>query len=245
MNDAQRRRRFIAYFEQKYRGDRGRFIQDTGLTKGRVAQLFDEDQPFGERAAHNLTSKLRLSPDFFDRDQDEGPALLESSNDYAEVPVKRELDTLAHNGDDAPEGCIALELLAVRGSMGYGVARAEQEDVVTRMEVDERWLRRVATFTAVENLALITGKGDSMRPTFDDGDPLLVDRGVHDIKMDAVYVLAVNDDLYIKRLQRRPDGSLLMLSDNPQYQPYHITNGEKNKVEVLGRVLLAWNAKRV
>jgi len=84
-----------------------------------------------------------------------------------------------------------------------------------------------------------------MEGTFSDGDLLFIDRGVDTIKIDAVYVLCLGDELYIKGIQRRPDGSLLMLSDNHKYSPYEIKNGEADRFQVLGRVLLAWNAKRL
>ena len=84
-----------------------------------------------------------------------------------------------------------------------------------------------------------------MRPTFDDGDVLLVDRGITEIKIDAIYVLSLNDELYIKRLQRRPNGSVVMISDNKNYEPYTIAESELDRFKVLGRVVLAWNAHRL
>lgn len=66
-----RRARFIAYFQGgPLKGSREKLMQRTGLTKGRVSQLFDEGQPFGELAARNLAEKLGLAPDHFERDQD-------------------------------------------------------------------------------------------------------------------------------------------------------------------------------
>lgn len=143
-----------------------------------------------------------------------------------------------------PSG-ITLRVLDVRASMGGGTARLADENVIKHMLVDEAWLRRHATFTSPQNLALVTGIGDSMEPTYTDGDPLLVDRGVTEIRLDAIYVLALNDELYIKRLQRRPDGTFTMISDNKSYEPYHITVAEREKFEVLGRVVMAWNSKRI
>lgn len=133
----------------------------------------------------------------------------------------------------------------VAGSMGAGLVMPEYTDVIERMTVSASWLRSNVKFSAPSNLALITAYGDSMEGTFKDGDMLLVDRGVEEVKIDAVYVLALNDELYIKRLQRRPDGTLLMISDNKKYDPYVIKNGELERFRVLGRVLLAWNATRL
>lgn len=66
--DADRRRRFIAYFDAKFKGDRAKLIKKTGLTKGRIAQLFDEEQTFGERAARALEKKLGLEAGYLERD---------------------------------------------------------------------------------------------------------------------------------------------------------------------------------
>lgn len=64
-----RRKRFLTYFnEGPLRGSREALIRKTGLTKGRVSQLFDESQPFGERAARSLAEKLGLQSDAFEAD---------------------------------------------------------------------------------------------------------------------------------------------------------------------------------
>ena len=138
-----------------------------------------------------------------------------------------------------------IPVLDVSGSMGNGFLQPENDAIITRMTVTAEWIRRNVSVSNPECLALISAYGDSMEGTFNDGDLLLVDRCVSDIKIDAVYVLALNDELYIKRLQRRPDGSVLMISDNKKYEPYTIKNGEREKFQVLGRVLLAWNSRKL
>tara|TARA_R110002110_G_scaffold415835_1_gene657191 strand:- start:20086 stop:20754 length:669 start_codon:yes stop_codon:yes gene_type:complete len=140
---------------------------------------------------------------------------------------------------------VQIPRLDVSASMGAGLARTMHDDLVEEISVGKEWLRRNVNATAPGNLALITAYGDSMEGTFSDGDLLLVDRGVDDVKVDAVYVLALGDELFIKRLQRRPDGTMLMLSDNSKYPPYEIKNGDLGSFQVLGRVLLAWNARRL
>jgi len=159
---------------------------------------------------------------------------------------EKESNVIAADFSNKKTGMVDIPRLNVAGSMGTGLSRPEDyEDVIDRMRVSTGWLRRNVNATAPSNLAVITGYGDSMEGTFSDGDLLLVDRGITDIKIDAVYVLSLKGELYIKRLQRRPDGVLLMLSDNEKYKPYEIKNGELDQFEVLGRVLLAWNAKRL
>jgi phage repressor protein C with HTH and peptisase S24 domain len=138
-----------------------------------------------------------------------------------------------------------IPLYDVRASMGTGAVAPAYENVVEKMTVSAPWLNANLRFSNKSYLALITAYGDSMGPTFNDGDLLLIDRSVEEIKIDAVYVLLLHDELYIKRLQRRPDGSILMISDNKNYEPYTIKNGDMDNFKVLGRVLLAWNAKKL
>lgn len=80
--DAARRRRFKAWYAKTYgsKSDpRASFIRDSALTtgsplsKGRVTQLFDEDEPFGEKAATALARRLGLDPDVFLKDDEQGP----------------------------------------------------------------------------------------------------------------------------------------------------------------------------
>lgn len=78
----ERRRRFLAFFEQRYRGDRQKLITDSGLTKGRVAQMFDKGQPFGEAAARGLALRLHLDEDFFERDDGLSAETLEWAQRY-------------------------------------------------------------------------------------------------------------------------------------------------------------------
>jgi phage repressor protein C with HTH and peptisase S24 domain len=142
-------------------------------------------------------------------------------------------------------GFIEIPQLDVHGSMGSGAIRPDTVDVIQRMTVSMDFLRQSVTFSNATNLALITGIGDSMEGTFNDGDLLLVDRGVNEVKVDAVYVLSHDDELYIKRLQRRGDGTFSMISDNRRYDPIQITGKDLERFEVLGRVLLAWNARKL
>jgi phage repressor protein C with HTH and peptisase S24 domain len=139
---------------------------------------------------------------------------------------------------------VDIPLSSAIASMGRGVDQAHEE-VVTHMTVNRAWLARNCTYTSLENLTLLTGHGDSMTGIYEDGDVLLVDRGIREIKIDGIYALARNDELFIKRVARRVDGSFLMLSNNPSYPPEPITDVEREKFSILGRVVMVWNARRM
>lgn len=131
------------------------------------------------------------------------------------------------------------------GSMGGGTLQPDTETIVDHMRLSTTWLRENVNFSAPTNLSVITGYGDSMAPTYSDGDILLVDRGIDKLNLDAVYVLEFKGELYIKRIQRRPNGTYRMISDNAHYDPYDFDEKDLQELKVLGRVLWAWNGRKL
>ena len=63
---ALRRQKLRLLLTHQFKGDRGAFLKESGLTKGRLTQLLDDDEPFGDVAARNLETRLQLEPGYFD-----------------------------------------------------------------------------------------------------------------------------------------------------------------------------------
>lgn len=143
------------------------------------------------------------------------------------------------------EDTIEVPLLSSMASAGTDALPAPSDEAVRRIVLSKRWVRLNVQATAFEHLALLTAMGDSMEPTFYDGSILLVDRGVTNIKVDGVYVITKEDELYVKRVQRDMAGGVTMLSDNTSYKPLKIDKKMQASLLVLGRVLAAWNPKKL
>ncbi len=130
------------------------------------------------------------------------------------------------------------------GKMGNGIVLRDQPGVIKSWTVSPEWLRmNVSNCTSPQNLAIVTGFGDSMRGMFNPGDPLIVDTGVKTVEIDAVFFFRVGKEGYIKRLQRIPTvgGTILRAkSANPDYDPFDIVEGMD--FEVFGRVLKVWES---
>lgn len=140
---------------------------------------------------------------------------------------------------------LSIPLLAQKGAMGYGEDQLPDDVVVGRLTVSPQWVTKtLKPLTRIENLRFIHGYGDSMEPTFADGDILLVDAGVTDPKIDGVYVLEANDRIYIKRVTQRFDGGHDVTSDNPTVKTIGALDGSR-PVKVLGRVVYCWNGKKL
>ncbi|MDA8093714.1 MAG: LexA family transcriptional regulator [Betaproteobacteria bacterium] len=121
----------------------------------------------------------------------------------------------------------------------------EHEEVTERMFLGRAWLPCHVATTSIANLALASAHDDSMETTFAEGDILLIDTGMHEIKKNGIHLVVLNAELYVRRLQRHPDGAVLMISDNRKYEPYLIENGEREKLRILGRVVWAWTGKKL
>ncbi|WP_252374514.1 S24 family peptidase [Hydrogenophaga sp. 2FB] len=146
-------------------------------------------------------------------------------------------------GDD-----VEIRQFEVGGGMGAGrLLLDDQPGVIKSWRVDHDWLRlNVRSYSAIENLCIVTGFGPSMRPMFNPGDPLLVDRGVKVVDTDAVFFFRVGDHGFIKALQRIPTATGLVLrakSKNPDYDPFDIDQKTMD-FEVLGKVLTVWKSEQ-
>lgn len=140
---------------------------------------------------------------------------------------------------------LSIPVLANSGSMGAGEDQLHDEVVVGRLTVSPGWVQRtIKSLTKPENLRFIHGWGDSMDPTFCDGDILLVDVGVQAVRIDGIYVLEANDRIYIKRVRQRMDGNFEVSSDNSTVKTVDVLDGSR-PINVRGRVVWCWNGKKM
>jgi phage repressor protein C with HTH and peptisase S24 domain len=109
----------------------------------------------------------------------------------------------------------------------------ESEQIVDYLAFRADWVKARLN-TEPRNLLLIETIGDSMSPTLEDSDLLLVDLTEPRFKHDGIYVLRRECDLAVRRVQRRADGNLLVTSDNSAYESLIVARDE---LRVVGRVI--------
>lgn len=144
----------------------------------------------------------------------------------------------------ANEGFIQVPLLSAAASMGHGFDQPEGDQVIGSLTLSPNWLGKTIQTSNTQALRFIHAYGDSMAPTFSDGDILLVDTSRKDPSVDGVYVLVANRRLYIKRVRQRIDGQYEISSDNPTVKTVDVLNGD-HAVELLGRVVYVWNGVKI
>ena len=139
------------------------------------------------------------------------------------------------------DGLVGIKRHPVLVSAGPG-AIVSEEYGKTYFGFDERWLK-VLTATPPSHLSIVRVEGDSMSPTLNSGDDILVD--LYDCGerlRDGIYVLRVDDALLVKRLALNPMGRRVTIqSDNPAYPDW--PDCGLDEINCIGRVI--WSGRRI
>lgn len=146
---------------------------------------------------------------------------------------------------DAPiENTVAFDLLDIQAAAGNGNQAEDFPQVLQRVSVLESWARQVLGGD-LSRIKLITANGTSMQGSIENGDVLFVDVTIRHFDGDGIYVISRFNEVQVKRLQRLHGKKLAIISDNKDNLPETLNAQEANEVVVCGRVLAAWNLKRL
>lgn len=170
-----------------------------------------------------------------DRDRARIAAFLGVSEAMLGGPERR----VASRGGDGRD-MVLVPRLAIGASAGAG-ASVDGEAVEGSIAFDPRWLRDLGADSRA--LSIIRVAGDSMAPTLNDGDDILVDGADAAGRLrDGIYVLRMDDALMVKRVARAPgQGRISVISDNDHYRSWD--DLPMTAVSLVGRVI--WAGRRV
>lgn len=210
MDDAERRALFVKWFNgPPMNGDREALIRKSGLTKGRISQLFDSEQSFGERAARSLATSIGLPPEFFNTPSD-SPF---NPSDF--TPVRR-ADVAFSNGT---------------GQVVYH--EDEKPPLVFRTD----FLRRLGI--APGNAVVVDAEGVSNEPKIVDGSVVLVNRGDRERLDGRFFAFRYDGELLIKRLERIDGVGVLATAENSNFKPKTkiYPASAEDQIEVIGHAV--------
>lgn len=215
MDDASRRALFDAWFSgPPMNGDREALIRKSGYTKGRISQLFDPSQQFGERAARSLAQRLGLPAEFF--------------NTPGGGPLAEAVE-LDGNADFPAVRRVQFKLSA--GASGFAIEYLEDDDapIVFRRE----WFESRG-YNPAKLFAVRVANG-SMQPGLWHGDTVVVNTADTEPKDGEAFAVNFEGELVIKRLVR-DEGRWWLKSDNPDQSRYPRKACDE-RVFILGRIV--------
>ena len=170
-----------------------------------------------------------------------------SSKDIAQLATFLGVDPNYLLGADSPaplKGDLPLGKSGMKTAIHVpvlgGVAGCGASGILEQLEDSEETIvvdRKVLPDSGrLKDFASIRIVGDSMEPYLEENDWAIIhlrrDRDIAPIN--GVYLIAVGENVHIKRCSFQSDGSCLLLSDNQLYPPEKAASGEWN---VLGKII--------
>lgn len=138
----------------------------------------------------------------------------------------------------APDGMLRIDELDVRASAGDGLV-SDSENVVAEWQLPSEVVRYYSSAPA-DALRFITVLGDSMEPTLQPGQRVLVDTGDRTPTPPGIFVVWDGLGLVVKRVQALAHSDPMRVritSDNPKYEGYERALTE---AYIQGRVIGQW-----
>ncbi|MCW8895119.1 MAG: helix-turn-helix domain-containing protein [Sulfurimonas sp.] len=120
----------------------------------------------------------------------------------------------------------------VNASAGGG-GENEYEDA-QQIEIPHEFVQMLGGERELQNIEAINVSGDSMEPTFSYNDIVFINRSKTDLQRGGVFTIRTEAGLFIKRVQKRIDGKIDIISDNEVYSTQTL---DPREIEVIGRVV--------
>ncbi|AWY02215.1 transcriptional regulator [Marinomonas primoryensis] len=122
----------------------------------------------------------------------------------------------------------------IQVSAGHGALNPDSLEPSRYLAFRRKWLKFRGF--AEKDLAIVWAKGDSMEPTINNNDTLVVHVGRKVPQDGHIYIFRDETQLFVKRYQGVV-GAWRLISDNPMYTPLDIKKEEQHQFEVIGQVV--------
>ena len=92
-------------------------------------------------------------------------------------------------------------------------------------------------FSRGKKYSMITASGNSMSPSIENGDKLIVEHwSDSQIQDNKIYVFCFNNEFFVKRLSKNLD-EIIIKSDNPDYRTKTINGSTADELTVIGKIV--------
>jgi len=119
-------------------------------------------------------------------------------------------------------------------NVSAGGGAYEDDDAYEKLEVPPYFINMLGGSENLKNIDAINVIGDSMEPTLNTDNIIFLDISKKDFSKEGIYAFTTVHGLFVKRIQRRVDGKLDVISDNKEY-PVQVI--DKNDLSILGKVV--------
>lgn len=205
-------------------------IRELGITQTKLANAVGISQPSiaqlikgkaqGTKHLHAIARVLGTSPEYL-LGQTDDP---HPGDGWTEPPRR----------DAGPDMSQIMMIRQIDLRFGAGATYLDHHVEENLGAFPRFWVRQF-TDAPAEMLVWTRTKGNSMAPTINDGEPILIDMREKSIDDgDLIWAFAYGETGMVKRLRPHPDGSVEILSDNQNVPPARAVDGE---LHLVGRVV--------
>lgn len=204
------------------------FAKQIDRSASYVSQLQTDSKNFGGRMARHIEESLGKPFGWLDTPQ------------WESGPKTRPIDSWDAS-DPLPPGYETIQRLELYLSAGPGNGVAEEPaEYMTPNVFRSDFLKRMSWNPRTHFCFYVDG--DSMEPTLADGSMVIVDTSQTQPKtgQSAVYAIKVDGEPLIKRLQKLPDGTIRVSSDNTSsraYATFDVGPESRKSLEIIGKVV--------
>ena len=127
---------------------------------------------------------------------------------------------------------------------GIGACNGSEE-IIDNLAFRKDWLKRIGVSASAARLARV--QGDSMQPSLWPGDMILIDtrsnspperaKDQRDQRRSPIFALLDHGEARVKRIQRVSEDTLMLLSDNLEYQPEIRHGKDLADLHIIGKVV--------
>lgn len=132
---------------------------------------------------------------------------------------------------------VFIPLINLNASAGNGCLIPELGMTKDFIAFTKSWLTNI-TVTNPANLLVFTVVGDSMVGEINDGDMVVINKTMTELQNNGTYVVCIDNQLYVKVLQRIPGNKVQVISKNAKYATFEVDLSSEF-FQIIGRVIWA------
>jgi phage repressor protein C with HTH and peptisase S24 domain len=204
--------------------------KDKGLTQ---SQLSEKLQALGKKVSAQQISSWERGGYFpSHRNLSAICEILSLDLDYfAEKSGSGEIHPVAHSESDLPDEFSLVEKR--KGAISAGPGLRPDNDVDFRLAFRDDWLEQ---FGGAKQLFVIKVEGDSMEPTLQESDTVLINKNANTIGTGGgIFAINWHEMVLVKRLQMNPKtNEIIIKSDNQKYDSMVV---KPNEIQIEGKVI--------
>nr|DAK95721.1 MAG TPA: Repressor protein CI [Bacteriophage sp.] len=212
--------------------------------KSFISQLISgKTESFGEKAARRLERDHGIPDLFLDNPNIANTDLTNAKFSGGTISITT-ANKISHGGQLIAQSeqdgnhKHRIDYLDVRAAAGLvGFENSDYPEIVSSLFLSDEGILQILGRKSAAGIKIVNVPTDSMEPTIRKGDWVFLDTNIDYYNGDGVYAFAIDDALFIKRIQKLVGGGYRLHSDNKDYDPQDITDEIYQTAKFVGRFI--------